>query len=55
MSKKENAGQNQSEKEQNEEPKSAHASPAVEKYVEKRKNKAERQIANEDTPDEKQI
>jgi len=30
-----------------EEPKSAHATPVVEKYVEKRKDKAEEQIENE--------
>jgi len=30
-----------------EEPKSAHATPIVEKYIEKRKNKAEKQIDEE--------
>ncbi len=36
-----------------EEPKSAHATPVVEKYVEKRKHKAEEQIEEEQhTPDE---
>lgn len=33
--------------EHTEEPKSAHATPAVEKYVEKRKNKAEKQVEEE--------
>ena len=34
-----------------EEPKSAHATPVVEKYVEKRKDKAEKQVKEEQHED----
>lgn len=34
-----------------EEPKSAHATPVVEKYVEKRKDKAEKQVEKEQYED----
>ncbi len=44
---KENKKPQENSVEHTEEPKSAHATPVVEKYVEKRKDKAEKQVEEE--------